>query len=389
MYDIIVKKDDKNLEVLLVENGNLIERLTSPINQENNEGNIFLGKVVNVLPGMQAAFVDIGENKNSFIHIKDLLPKVDEKEEKNLNLNIPIKDIVKPGMPLLVQVKRNEENKKGAKVSTHISLSGKYIVLMPNANFITISQKIEDDAECKRLKEILTEILPKDMGAIIRTSAYKKSKKDIEEDVVKLESDWDKIKNEAQKSNECPRLIYKGHGIIERIILDLIEKDIRKITINDKDMYKKICETVSKMKDVSVEYNQNAGKDEEIEKQVLSIENRKIWLKSGGFITIDKTEALTAIDVNSGKYIGKKNLEQTVYIVNKEATIEIAKQLKLRNISGIIIIDYIDMHEKENKDKIENLLKEELKKDRSKTQVLRIYKIKFTRDDEKTYKLRK
>lgn len=389
MYDIIVKKDDNNSEILLIENGHLVERLISNDKDDSIEGNIYIGKVQNVLPGMQAAFIDIGDSKNSFIHIKDILPKLDEKEEKNQNIDVSINDIVKPGMQLLVQIKRNEENKKGAKVSTHISLSGKYVVLMPNANFITISQKIEDEEECRRLKEILLEILPENMGAIIRTSAFKKSKKDIEEDVEKLKDDWNKIKSEAENKKECPRLIYRGHGTIERIILDLIEKDIRKITVNDKKTYTEICETVKKIKDILVEYDKDAGKSEEIEKQVASIENRKIWLKSGGFITIDKTEALTAIDVNSGKYIGKNDLEHTVFIVNREATYEIAKQLKLRNISGIIIIDYIDMHKKENRDKIEELLKEELKKDRSKTQILRIYKVEFTRDDKKTNKLRK
>ena len=374
MYDIIIiKKEDKKTEALLLENGILVERLRDIDKQENIEGNIYIGKVQNVLPGMQAAFIDIGENKNTFIHLKDILPKVDEKFEEKQDENVYISDVVKSGMPILVQVKRSEANQKGARVSTHISISGKYVVMMPRTDFITISQKIENEEEKKRLKDIVAKLLPKDMGAIIRTSAYKKSEEDIKEDIQNLKTEWDKIVKESEKNGNVPRLIYKGKDVVERIILDLIEKDIRKITANDKDIVKELNKSINKIKNIAIEYDEHVGDNEEIKKQIDAIENKKIWLKSGGFITIDKTEALTAIDVNSGKYVGKKSLEQTVFTVNKEATLEIAKQLKLRDIGGIVIIDYIDMHEQENRDKIEKLLKEELKKDRSKTQVFRIY----------------
>ena len=374
MYDIIIiKKEDKKTEALLLENGILVERLRDIDKQENIEGNIYIGKVQNVLPGMQAAFIDIGENKNTFIHLKDILPKVDEKFEEKQDENVYISDVVKSGMPILVQVKRSEANQKGARVSTHISISGKYVVMMPRTDFITISQKIENEEEKKRLKDIVAKLLPKDMGAIIRTSAYKKSEEDIKEDIQNLKTEWDKIVKESEKNGNVPRLIYKGKDVVERIILDLIEKDIRKITANDKDIVKELNKSINKIKSIEIEYDEHVGDNEEIKKQIDAIENKKIWLKSGGFITIDKTEALTAIDVNSGKYVGKKSLEQTVFTVNKEATLEIAKQLKLRDIGGIVIIDYIDMHEQENRDKIEKLLKEELKKDRSKTQVFRIY----------------
>lgn len=376
MYDIIIRKDKENQEILLLENGNLVERLLNNENQENIEGNIYLGKVQNVLQGMQAAFVNIGADKNTFIHIKDILPKVDEKIGEKIDEKINIKEVLKPGMPILVQVKRAVNNKKGARVSTHISLTGRYLILMPNTSIITISQKIEDSKESTRLKEEVEKILPKNMGAIIRTSAVNKKKEELQKDVENLYNQWLKIAEDSEKTKNFPTLIYKSNSIIKRMILDLIEKEIRSITVNNEELYKEVIDIVNELKEIPVILDTTNNKcNEEIEKQIKEIDKRKIWLKCGGFITIDKTEALTAIDVNSGKYIGGKSLEQTVYTVNKEATIEIAKQLKLRDIGGIIVIDYIDMKDEKDKAKIEELLKNELKKDRSKTQVLGLTKL--------------
>lgn len=375
MYDIIIRKNKESKEILLLENGILVERLQNEANQENIEGNIYLGKVQNVLQGMQAAFISIGEDKNTFIHLKDILPKVDEKMGEKVDEKVNIKELIKPGMPILVQVKRAENNKKGARVSTHISLSGKYLVLMPNVSFITISQKIENPKECERLKKEIGKLLPQNMGAIIRTSAMGKKAEELKEDVDNLYKQWIKIVDESKNAKEFPTLLYKSNNTIKRILLDLIDKEIRSITVNDKALYQDIVEMVNEIKKIPVVLDTKACNSDELEKQIEDIQKRKIWLKCGGFITIDKTEALTAIDVNSGKYIGGKSLEQTVYTVNKEATIEIAKQLKLRDIGGIIIIDYIDMMDEQNKRKIEELLKEELKKDRSKTQVLGFTKL--------------
>lgn len=375
MYDIIIRKNKEYQELLLLENGNLVERMIQEEHQENIEGNIYLGKVQNVLPGMQAAFVNIGENKNTFIHLKDILPKVDEKMGETIDDKINIKEVVKPGMPILVQVKRAESNRKGARVSTHISLSGKYLVLMPNTSIITISQKIENQKECERLKTQIKELLPDNMGAIIRTSAMGKQKEELQKDVENLYKEWQKIAKEAESTENLPKLLHKGNGMIKRMLIDLIDKKIGSIIVNDKALCEEVTEMIKGMKEIPVRLDETIEENDELEKQIKAIENRKIWLKCGGFITIDKTEALIAIDVNSGKYIGGKNLEQTVYTVNKEATIEIAKQLKLRDIGGIVIIDYIDMKEEKNKNKIEELLKEELKKDRSKTQVLGFTKL--------------
>lgn len=381
MQEIIVHVGQNNDKtVALIENGKLIEKYEETDARKRLEGNIYIGRVENVLLGMQAAFVNIGEDKNTFIHIRDIIPKVsNETGNKNEELSKHnIKNYVRVGMPILVQVNRDSTNKKGARVSTHISLSGRFVVIMPNAEFITVSQKIENEKEAKRLKELVSKYIPDNYGVIIRTASQGKSAKEIENDIKKVIEKWNKIKesyvNEKDNINFKPQLLYKNDGLISKILLDVIDNNVEKIWVNDKEEYNKILKYVQETnndKKIKVELKE---KDlitmYDLDDQLEQIKNRKIWLKCGGFITIDKTEALTAIDVNSGKYVGNKDLEQTVLKVNKEATIEIAKQLRLRDIGGIIIIDYIDMEKKESKEIIENTLKENLKKDRSKTQVI-------------------
>lgn len=381
MQEIIVHVGQNNDKtVALIENGKLIEKYEETDARKRLEGNIYIGRVENVLLGMQAAFVNIGEDKNTFIHIRDIIPKVsNETGNKNEELSkYNIKNYVRVGMPILVQVNRDSTNKKGARVSTHISLSGRFVVIMPNAEFITVSQKIENEKEAKRLKELVSKYIPENYGVIIRTASQGKSAKEIENDIKKVIEKWNKIKesyvNEKDNINFKPQLLYKNDGLISKILLDVIDNNVEKIWVNDKEEYNKILKYVQETnndKKIKVELKE---KDlitmYDLDDQLEQIKNRKIWLKCGGFITIDKTEALTAIDVNSGKYVGNKDLEQTVLKVNKEATIEIAKQLRLRDIGGIIIIDYIDMEKKESKEIIENTLKENLKKDRSKTQVI-------------------
>lgn len=217
------------------------------------------------------------------------------------------------------------------------------------------------------------------MGVIIRTSAKGKSEAVLAKDVENLKQRWNKIEKLKEKAENCPQLIEKSDSVAEKMLIDLSNKEIRSVITNDKEEKERIENLAQKLEltklKIKLEESGNLETEYDLESQLAKAESRKIWLKCGGFITIDKTEALTAIDVNSGKYIGTKNLEQTVFTVNKEASLEIAKQLKLKDIGGIIIIDYIDMDKKENKEKIEKLLKEELKKDRSKTQVLGFTKL--------------
>ncbi len=373
MLEILISRDKEERKMALLENGKLIEYYIEEEKSIRKEGNIYIGIVKDIIKGMQAAFVDIGTEKNSFIHLKDVLDKVDESKE-NLNTKIDISSVIKVGQKLLVQVKKDSNLQKGARVSTHINLPSKYIALMPNTDIVTISQKITDTKEQERLVKLVKENLSKGNGAIIRTSAIGKEQ-EIIEDIKNIEAKWKKIETSFKndKGNK-PKLIAKSENIVEKMLIDLPENSIQKITINNKKDYEKMLEFKEKksyLKSTEIELieDQDILDKYDIEKEIAKLENRKIWLRCGGFITIDKTEALTAIDVNTGKYTGTKNVEQTIYKVNEEATIEIAKQLRLRDIGGIIIIDYIDMKDEKNKEKIETLLKERLKKDRTKTQV--------------------
>jgi ribonuclease G len=372
MLELMIKKRNQE-EIALVENGNLIEYYRGTEDSQRKEGNIYLGIVKDIIKGMQSAFVDIGTEKNSFIHLKDILPKVDEKKEQ-IDESISIGQVIKPNQKIVVQVKKDSNEKKGARVSTHINLPSKYIVLMPETDIITISQKIEDKQEQKRLMELVEEHLTEGNGAIIRTSAKGKTQ-EIIDDITKVEAKWKSIKQKVEKAQKTNKvgLLYQAEGIAEKMLIDLADKKIERIVVDDLQEEKRIKEFQSQnpeLVNVKIEYqDKDIFSPYDLEKQIEKRNNRKVWLKCGGFITIDATEALTAIDVNTGKYTGNKNLEQTVYKVNEEATIEIAKQLRLRDIGGIIIIDYIDMKSAENKEKIEDLLMEKLKSDRSKTQV--------------------
>ncbi len=378
---IDVSKNKKN--ILLLENGKLTERYVEEEGQERLEGNIYLGIVENVLPGMQAAFVDIGKEKNTFIHIRDILPKVsNETGNKNENFSkYDIKEYLKAGSPVLVQVKKDSTNKKGARISAHLSLPGRFVVIMPNEDFITISQKIDSENERDRLKSIVKKCLPQGYGAIVRTSAVSKNEEEIASDVEKTINIYKNIKSKYDKEiqkgrNAKPQLLYKSEDVVSRILTDLMDQDLYRILTNDKKVFSQVQEKLKEAKkEIKLEMQKNILGMYNIEKQLEELENRKVWLKCGGFITIDKTEALTAIDVNSGKYTGKKDLEQTIFTVNKEATIEIARQLRLRDIGGIIIIDYIDMQDEENEKKIIELFEENLKKDRSKTQIVGFSKL--------------
>jgi ribonuclease G len=378
MREIIIDNTDEKSIITLVENSIVTEKYEEDFNKKRIEGNIYLGKIQRVLPGLQAVFVDIGNNRNAFLHIKDIVPKVsNETGNKNENFeDIDIKEYVKVGMPVIVQVKKDQIMQKGPRVSTHINMPGRFVVIMPGTKFITVSQKVENKEEINRLKEIVKKNLNKDLGIIIRTSAIGKNEKEIKKDmnevIAKLEAVYSNLEKLENEKNFEPKLLYTNNRVIDRLLVDMMDRGINKIIVNTEYMYNYIENILKKMKQhdfIKIELKNNVFDVYDIKKQLEKIENRKIWLKCGGFITIDKTEALTAIDVNTGKYIGKKDLNDTIFTVNKEATIEIAKQLKLRDIGGIIIIDYIDMNE-ENRKKVLEIFKNCIKEDRSKVQIV-------------------
>lgn len=352
MLEIIISKIKNVRKIFILEDGKVIEYYDEDISKKEKIGDIYNGKIKNIKHGLEAVFVDIGEEKNVFMHIKDIMQDYNVKEGKDI----------------LVQIKKNEEKLKCAKVSNkNISITGKYIVLLPNVNFITVSKKISDVNEKNRLKILVQKYLPNNMGVIIRTAAQNKDDIEIKKDISNLIKIWNQII--ALKCNK-PGLIYNMDSLIRKILIDLTDRNISKIVVDNEEdciFIKKIIHELEE--NIDILYDRNLSQNYNIDKILRQIKQKKIWLKCGGFIIIEKTEALTVIDVNSGKYVGKNNLSETIYKVNKEASEEIAKQIRLRDISGIIVVDYIDMNNDEDKDKIRNILIQEMKKDRSRVEI--------------------
>lgn len=383
MQELIVVQKQDIKEISILEDGVLKEYYKEKEDKKRLEGNIYIGKVTDVLIGMQAAFVDIGTEKNAFLHIRDILPKksnVTGNKEEELE-NYKIKDYIKPNQKVLVQVKKDSNNIKGARVSTNIQIAGRFVVILPENDFITVSQKIENEEERNRLISIVESVKKdKKIGIIIRTAAEGKEESKIKKDIENTLEELENIQKEFLSSDDkVPKIIKKSDTILEKILLDIADNKLEKIYTNSKELQKEIEQILKRLQEdvtIKVELVEEGLENKyDLNSQIEKISNRKIWLKCGGFITIDKTEALTAIDVNSGKFTGKENIEKTALKVNKEASIEIAKQLRLRDIGGIIIIDYIDMNEESSREEIIELLKENLKNDRAKTQVMEFTKL--------------
>lgn len=380
---IIIEKQDER-QISYVEDGILKEQYKEKNEKKRLEGNVYAGKVVNVVDGMQAAFVDIGENKNAFLHIKEVLPKksniTGNKEEKLQKYKI--KDYIKNGQTVLVQVKRDCESAKGARVSTNIQIAGRFVILLPENNFITISQKIENEEERERLKKLVEKIKEnKKIGVIVRTASENINEKELKKDFINTLEKLKKIQeefNRVSKENK-PAIIQENDTILEKILVDLVDSKLDKIYVNNERLKNQIENIIKDIYgDIPIKIEcqtQNLETRYDLDDQIEKLQNRKVWLKCGGFLVIDKTEALTVIDVNSGKFTGKREIEKTIFKVNKEASIEIAKQIRLRDIGGIIVVDYINMQEEENKQEIIKILEKELKKDRAKTQIMQFTKL--------------
>lgn len=356
MQELRIKVDANEKTVILLNNYKIVEQYT--IDKENIEGNIYLGVIKNIVPGLKATFVDIGKSKNAFIHFEDLGKTKDE---------------IKLNETILVQVQKNAVKQKGAKLTTNIKLTGRQIVLMPQTDFISVSRKIEDEQKREELKEIAKKYLPKNCGAIIRTNCILATEEEIKQDIKMLINRWENIKNIAKKKiKNVPCIIEEESSIVKSLILSTVDSKMNKITTNNEEYNKEILNFL-KMHNcesrIELEYENDVFEKYTIEKELQSLKNNKVWLNCGGQIVIDKTEALTAIDVNSGKCIGKNNLEETILKVNIESAKEIAKQIRLRDIGGIIIVDFIDMEKDESKQKLLNCIEEEAKKDRAKVQI--------------------
>jgi len=376
--EILINVGEEETRVAVLEN-----RIPVEINIERSPnqrlvGNIYKGRVENVLPGMQAAFVDIGLEKNSFLYIEDAVPdrSAEQGSGQGSAGGANICDILKQGQDLIVQIVKEPIGTKGARVTTHITLPGRYLVLMPTVDYIGISRRIEDERERDRLREMALRIKPRGMGVIVRTVAEGVDEEELAVDVNMLTNLWRKILNRSSHG-PVPNLLHRDLELVQRILRDAFTSDVDRLTIDSRYEYEKILDLLDivgpqlKVK-VFLEERNNIFEEHNIEAELEKALKRRVWLRCGGYIVIDQAEALTAVDVNTGKYVGSTNLEDTVLKTNLEAAVEIARQLRLRNIGGIIIVDFIDMTQEEHRRQVLEVLEEEIRKDKTKTNILGI-----------------
>jgi len=371
--ELLVDVQEEQVLVTVVENGKLMEVYVEREFNKRVVGNIYLGLVKNVLPGMQAAFVDIGLEKNAFLFMEDAIPSKSMLEDSFKNSKLNIRDTLKEGQQILVQVSKEPVASKGARVTTNINIPGRYTVLIPYTEYVGVSRRIESDQEKDRLKKIANNVKLENMGIVVRTVAEGAGEKELETDLQNLQGIWAKIEKKLREGT-VPRILYKDLDLTQRIIRDLLDERVSKITVNCIEVKEQILETMVLLAcehKCSVVYEEGDILEKyAILNQLDQAFNKRVWLKSGAYIVIDQTEALTAIDVNTGKYVGKDNLQSTVFNTNLQAAVEIAKQLRLRDIGGIIVIDFIDMEKPEHKQLVMEALEKELKNDKTKTTIM-------------------
>lgn len=376
MYkELLIKSNADITMAALLEDKQLVN-----VNIERNSvqrliGNIYKGEVENVLPGMQAAFVDIGMEKNSFLYVDDAMPKAFNEAGESIPVpKTSITEVLKKGQEILVQVFKEPVGTKGARVTTHPTLPGRYLVLMPTSQYIAVSRRIEDEKERTRLKKIMAELLPPGVGVIVRTVAYGAEKEVLAAELKYLLRLWKRILGRAAAS-KAPSLIHQDIDLLQRIIRDTGIDEVDAILIDMHEDREKILDVIEgiepSFKDkVHIRQVDDIMTALDIPQQLNKALNRKVWLDSGGYIIIDQMEALTAIDVNTGKYVGDFTLSDTVLHTNLEAVAEIVRQLRLRNIGGIVIVDFIDMDFPEHRERLLQALEAEMKKDKTKSSVL-------------------
>lgn len=377
MEKLLINYTPFEIRVGLIEGNHLVEFYVERPLEKSLVGNIYKAKVVRVVPGINSAFLDLGLAKTAFLFGNDIMSSYEIDWDKEHVLFTNLHEVLKEGQEILVQVIKEPVGNKGARVSTNLTLPGHYLVYLPYMNHVGISRKIKNEKERKRLKDLLEGIRPPNTGWIIRTAAVEASQEELKIEIEFLLSLWEEIKEKAEKA-KAPALIYEELNIALRTIRDLFNKQISAIVVDDRDFYETIKNFLTKFFPHLVPYVELYEGHEDIftahgiQIDIKKILSRKVWLKSGGFIIIDPCEAFTAIDVNTGRYTGEKELEETVFKTNLEAAEEIAYQLRLRNIGGLIIIDFIDMENPEHQEIVLQTLKEALKKDKAKHSILPI-----------------
>jgi ribonuclease E len=381
-YLMAVHVQAEATQIAILEGRSLIEHQVSRPSDDISQihGNIYLGKVQNVLPGMEAAFVDIGTPKNAVLYRSDARAD-DDLDQPKQKANAKIEDMLRAKQLILCQVTKNPIAHKGARLTQEVSLPGRFVVLVPNSTTYGISKRLPDD-ERKRLRNILDKVRPKGHGLIVRTAAEGVTASEIEADVIRLAGQWEQIEALAERArNQGPSLLYREPESALRVIREELTNDFRKVVIDDRQLYEEVLDYVSSISPEMAERVEHFDPATEplplfekhhIHEQLHKALDRKVWLPSGGSLIIEHTEALTVIDVNTGKNVGKSSLEQTVYANNLEAAEEVARQLRLRDIGGIIVIDFIDMEVAKNRDDVITTFRDALARDKTRTQVFDI-----------------
>ncbi len=397
--ELIINAMREESRVALLEGGQVVELYIERKRDASLVGNIYKGKVLKILPGMQSSFIDIGLDKAAFLYVSDIMrdleeyystfvcneadeiDEIDEIDEseiyKKTDLmakSMSIEEIIQEGQDLLVQVSKDPIGTKGARVTSYITIPGRYLVLMPNVEHIGISRRIEDEEARQRLKTIATEIKPKNFGLIMRTASEDATKEEILRDLEFLLLMWENTQHKKDKL-ASPALLYSDIDLVFRSVRDFMSHDVERLVIDSAEEYERLREFAKtyfpRLIDKIELYE---GKEPIFDAFALELDisralGRKVWLKSGGYIVIDQTEAMTVIDVNTGKFVGKESLEETILKTNIEAVKEIAYQIRLRNIGGIIIIDFIDMERQESREKVFKAFTDIMKKDRAKSTI--------------------
>ena len=391
---LLINVDIGETRVGLIEDGILGELYVERRRERSPVGNIYVGKVTRVLPGMQAAFIDVGLDRAAFLHVEDLVSEDDgsddddddgngnggsRRQKARVSRKTPIREVLKEGQNLVVQVSKGPISTKGARVTSHIALPGRYVVYMPTVEHVGVSKRIGRDKERRRLKEVIESIKPPKGGVVVRTLAQGLTKKKLKADVGYLVKVWERCQSAQTRVRKAPALIHEEPDIILRVARDMFTEDVQEIVIDDPHEFKRVKEFLEvflpeRANDVRYYEGHEPLFDEYgIEDEIQRALSRKVPLPSGGYLIIDQAEALTAIDVNTGRFTGKgRDVEETIFQTNLEAVKEIAYQLRFRNIGGLIVLDFIDMERPAHRDKVYKALLGELKKDKAKTTAVRI-----------------
>ena len=369
---MLVRRTPHQTQMVVMEGALVVEHYVARSDRLSLAGNVYVGRVRNVLPGMEAAFVDFGESKNGVLYAGDVA--IDANGDGGRKRRI--EQALKVGDDVLVQVVKDAMGHKGARLTNQVSLPGRYLVLAPNSDMRGISRRLPDD-ERERLRRMVTDLKPKGFGVIVRTAAQGATRDEIKADIDRLLGVWGSI-NERRSTERSPILLYEEPPLVIRVIREHFTREFRRLVIDDSQIHRSVVDYLASTDPELVEKVQRYGDDMplfdryHVGDQIRKALDRKVWLPSGGHVVIERTEALTVVDVNTGRFVGHSNLEETVLQNNLEAAEEIAHQLRLRDIGGIIVIDFIDMEIAKNREAVLQRLRESLAKDKTRTQVFEV-----------------